>query len=171
MKTFFKLITAFIVCTSLEVQAQWPGHYYAFILKDPDGNIVDSSDHKYSWKTESHNDSSKVMLNIEMCEDNKTWKFYIGYKDMDLTHKLRIEKTVAGVKEVMSIEFPSSLSGGKDKYFRNLYAGKIKFRKGLFRIRLPETDDEWDELKELNLCPDPYNTNRFHDISRFQKLL
>jgi len=88
---------------------------------------------------------------------------------MDLTHKLRIEKIVEGVGDVMSIEFPSSLSGGKEKYYRNLYAGKIKFRKGLLRIRLPESDDEWDELKEFNLCPDPYNTNRFYDIRKFQK--
>jgi len=59
----------------------------------------------------------------------------------------------------MSIELPSSLSGGKEKYYRNLYAGKIKYRKGLFRIRLPETDDEWNSLREFNLCPDPNNTN------------
>jgi len=72
MKTVFKLIASVILCTSLKVQAQWPGHYYAFILKDQNGNIVDSSDHKYIMKTESFDDSSKVMLNIDMCEDNKT---------------------------------------------------------------------------------------------------
>jgi len=169
METTTKLIAAIIICFSLKAQAQWPGHYYAFILKDQNGNLVDSSDHKYSMKTESYHDSSEVMLSIDMCENNKTWKFYIGYKDLDLPHKLRIEKTIDGVQEVMSIEFPSTLSGGKEKYYRNLYAGKIKFQKGLFRIRLPETDDEWDELKELKLCPDQYNNYTFYDISKFQK--
>jgi len=43
-------------------------------------------------ETERYNDSSEVMLGMDMCDDNKTWKFYIGYKDMDLPHKLRIER-------------------------------------------------------------------------------
>jgi len=169
MKTILKIISAVIVCTALEVQAQWPGHYYGFILKDAEGMIIDSSNHNYSMKTESYDDSSEVMLNIDMCDDNKTWKFYIGYKDLDLPHKLRIEKTVNGIREVMIIEFPPTLSGGTEKFYRNLYAGKIKFRKGQFRIRLPETDDEWDRLKGSKLCSDQYNNNTFYDIREFQK--
>ena len=157
----------FFVLISVYARAQWPGYYYAFVLEDTNGNIIDSSDHSYLMEPKAGSDSFKVLLNIEMCEDIKTWKYYEGYKDFDKVNYLKINK--AGDTEAMIIEFPPSLSAGKDRYYRNLFLGIIKFKRGVYKVRLPQTDDEWDSLKQIKLCSDPYNENRFFDISDFQK--
>jgi hypothetical protein len=73
------------------------------------------------------------------------------------------------VSETMTIEFPATLSGGKDKHYLNLYAGTIVFKAGNYKIKLPEADGDWDKLKEMKLCPDEINSNyKFYDISGFQ---
>ena len=164
------IIFIVIVLVSLKAEAQWPGYFYAFELKDADGNFIDSTSSNYKMKTIKFNDSSKVILDIEICNNNKTWRYYEGYKDFNKVNKLEIKKIVEGnVSETMIIEFPSSLTGGKEKHYANLYAGIIKFKNGNYKIKLPNTPEEWDALKEIELCPDPNNYNVYCDISKYQK--
>jgi hypothetical protein len=159
------LILLFAVSTAT---AQWPGYFYTFEFKDKSGKSVDSNNTGYKMETVKADKSSDIMLSIKICEDNKTWRFYEGgYHDLDKTHKLKI--TELSTDDEMTIEFPSSLSGGKEKYYRNLYAGEIKFKKGKYKVRLPSTDNEWDNLAEKNVCPLSYMTTTYYDISGFQK--
>lgn len=162
MKSIFVLLFA-----SSTVLAQWPGYFYTFVLKDNSGNIIDSSNKNYEMTTIKATDSSDIMLSIKTC-DNYIWRFYEGgYHDLDKTHMLKIKNIITG-KE-MIIQFPSSLSGGKEKYYRDLYAGEIKFVKGTYKIKLPETDNQWDGLKTITICQLSYMNLVFYDISGFQK--
>jgi hypothetical protein len=162
MKTL--LILLFVTATSF---SQWPGYFYTFILKDSDGKVIDSSNKNYQMETIKGVESDDLLLSIKMCDDNSAWRFYEGgYHGLDKTHMLKI--TNSGTGEVMTIKFPPSMSGGKEKYYRDLYAGKIKFKKGTYKIKLPESDDEWDDLKEIKICPLSYMTNHYYDISGFQ---
>ncbi len=68
----------------------------------------------------------------------------------------------------MIIEFPSSFSKGKEQYYRNLYAGVLKFKKGMIKIKLPQTGIEWDNLKEMKLCEDGINFTSYYDLSNYQ---
>ena len=89
---------------------------------------------------------------------------------MGTTQKLKIEKKIKGKSiEEMIIEFPPSISGGKEKYYRDLYAGTLKFKNGIYEIKLPATDDQWDKLKEIKVCPDTYNRNGYFDVSEYQQ--
>ena|GEM_PF-5604755 len=62
-----------------------------------------------------------------------------------------------------------SLSGGKEKFYRNLYAGNLVFRKGFYRIKLPDSDVGWDNLQEKHFCPDHGGVDTYYDISNLQK--
>ena len=161
-----KTIIIFLIVTGTAL-AQWPGYFYTFVLKDNNGNVIDSSNRNYEMTTVKAEGSSDIMLSIKMCDDNSAWRFYEGgYHGLDQTHMLKITNSSTG--EVMTIKFPSSMSGGKEKYYRDLYAGAIKFKKGTYKIKLPESDDEWDDLKLIYICPLSYMTNRYYDISSFQ---
>ena len=157
-----------------ELFSQWPGYFYAFELKDADGKTIDTTTKNYTGETiVCDGCGENIVLGIRICEDNKTWRFYAGgnYTHLDRSNFLRIDKMVNGeVSETMTIEFPATLSGGKEKYYRNLYAGVITFKKGKHKIKLPKTDNGWDNLKKIKLCPDSINSNySFYDISNFQK--
>ena len=69
----------------------------------------------------------------------------------------------------MIIEFPSSLSGGREKYYRNMFAGKIFFKNGTYQIKLPASNSAWDNLQEKHFCPDYGGNDRYWDISNLQK--
>jgi len=162
MKTI--LILLFVTSTAF---SQWPGYFYTFVLKDSDGNAIDSTNKDFKMETIKGEKSTEMMLSIERCDDNSAWRFYEGgYHGLDQTHKLKITNSKTG--EEMTIKFPPSMSGGKEKYYRDLYAGVIKFKKGTYKIKLPETDNEWDGLKQIKICPLSYMTNRYYDISGFQ---
>ncbi|HEY3251826.1 MAG TPA: hypothetical protein VGK25_12000, partial [Ignavibacteria bacterium] len=90
---------------------------------------------------------------------------------LDKTNFLIIEKVKKGEDVyTMTIEFPASLSGGKDKFYRDLFVGTITFKKGKHIIKLPETDNQWDNLKEKKgMCPLDYAVSTYYDISKFQK--
>jgi hypothetical protein len=94
-----------------------------------------------------------VLLDIEMCDDT-TWKFYEGYKDFDKVNYLKISRS-GDDDEVMIIEFPPALSGGREKYYKSLYLGVIRFMKGTYIVNLPQSDAEWDRLNQMSLCPEP----------------
>ncbi|MCI0448777.1 MAG: hypothetical protein L0Y79_03195 [Chlorobi bacterium] len=150
------------------VFAQWPGYFYTFELKDSLGNIIDSTSKNYIMKTVPADDKD-VILGIRICDDNKTWRFYEGgYGDLNKIQKLRIVKTVDEYDEIMIIEFPGTLSGGEQKHYMNLFAGTLIFKRGAYTVKLPEKDAEWDNLKEIKICPDGVNDYSFFDISRFQ---
>ena len=168
-----KLILAcfFITAISVKSFAQWPGYFYAFELKDSDGNIIDSNNTNYKMTTLPC--CTAIVMSINICEGNKTWHFYAGGNaNLDKTNSLKIEKMENGIPvETMTIDFPATLSGGKEKFYRDLYAGEIKFKKGKRKIKLPKTDDEWDSLKELKekICRLSYAVSLYYDISEFQK--
>jgi len=163
-----------LILFSASVHSQYPGYFYAFELKDADGKSIDTTTKEYTGKTiVCSGCEENIVLGIRICEDNKTWRFYAGgnYTHLDRSNLLRIDKLVNGeVSETMTIEFPATLSGGKDKYYRNLYAGVITFKNGNYKVMLPKTDEEWNNLDEIKLCPDKVNSNySFYDISRLQK--
>ena len=151
--------------------AQWPGYFYAFELKDTDGNTIDSNNTNY--KMTAIPCCTTIVTGIKMCEGNKTWHFYAGgNKDLDKKNSLKIEKLIDGtVTETMIIEFPPTLSGGKEKFYRDLYLGGIKFKNGKYKVKLPQTDDQWDNLPELKekICRLSYASSLYYDISDFQK--
>jgi hypothetical protein len=108
-----------------------------------------------------------IMLSVLMCGDSTALRFYVGgYHGLDDTHTLEITRLSS--KEKMVIEFPSSLSGGENKYYRNLFAGKLSFKKGTYQIKLPASDSAWDNLKELHFCPDYGGVDSYWDISSLQ---
>ena len=173
MKRVLAIIIFSFVLYQAVLFAQWPGYFYAFELKDSGGNKIDSASANYKMTTVPCNDcGDNIVMGISICGDNKTWRYYAGgyYQYLDNTNMLKIEKIVNGTAaETMIIEFPATLSGGKDKYYRNLYIGELKFKKGTYKIKLPETNNAWDGLKEIKLCPDGVNENySFFDISKFQ---
>jgi hypothetical protein len=148
--------------------AQWPGNFYTFFLEDSSGYAIDTGNNAYKMSTIQMD--SFTVLGIDLCKDNKLWRFYEGGNHyMGSIQKLKIEKTVKGKSpEVMIIVFPPSISGGKDQYYRNLYVGTLKFRNGIYKIKLPGTDDQWDKLKEVKLCPNEYDHNGYFDVSEYQ---
>ncbi len=146
--------------------SQWPGYFYTFSLKDTKWDVIDSASNGYKMVTVKTDDSTDVMLSIKICSDNITWRFYEGGYDIGDTEKLKIIKI--DNNETMIIEFPPSLSRGKNIFYRNLYAGVILFKKGTYVVKLHETDNEWDGLKEKNICPLSYMNTTYYDISGFQ---
>jgi hypothetical protein len=162
---------ALLVCLLVPAcaAAQWPGYFYSFTLIDAAGKPVTASDQGYQMKpVKPTAKGSDVMLSILMCNDSTTIRFYVGgYHGLGDMHKLEI--THLDTKEKMVLEFPSSFSGGKDKYYRNLFAGSLVFKKGSYLIRLPASDSAWDNLHELHFCPDYGGADSYWDISKLQK--
>lgn len=168
-KRIFLLTSILSISFSFHSVAQWPGNFYAFILKDASGNIVRPANTEYKMIV-IPDSSTDVVLGIKICEDDTVWRFYEGGNHyMGSTQKLRIVKDVNGKNpENMIIEFPPSFSKGKDQYYRNLYAGELKFKKGILVIKLPKTDAQWDDLKEMKLCEDGINFTSYFDVSNYQ---
>jgi hypothetical protein len=163
-----KLILIILIFTAAVAGAQWPGAFYTFELKDSDGKIIDSlrTDYKFSIDEAS----STGPAGIEICENNKLWRFYKGDKNLYVANFLIIEKISAGnVKEKMMIKFPPPITGGDHKYYANLYIGPIKFIPGTYKVRLPKTPGDWDALKEIELCSQMNSYNIYLDISKYQK--
>jgi hypothetical protein len=171
MKNKMVLTGLLLITLTSAAFAQWPGYFYAFELKDPDGNIIDSNNTNY--KMTALPCCNEIVTGISICEGNKTWHFYAGGNaNLDKTNSLKIERMENGSPvETMIIDFPATLSGGKEKYYRDLYAGEIKFKKGKRKVKLPKTDDDWDNLKELRekICRLSYAISVYYDISEFQK--
>ena len=171
MKNKIVLAALLIITFTSGVFAQWPGYFYAFELKDPDGNNIDSNNTNYKMTTVSC--CTTIVTGIKICEGNKTWHFYAGgNSNLDKTNSLKIEKMENGSPvETMIIDFPPTLSGGKEKFYRDLYVGEIKFKSGKRKIDLPKTGDEWDNLKELKekICRLSYAISLYYDISELQK--
>ena len=167
---FFFLTTIFIASFLFHVSAQWPGNFYAFILKDAAGIIIKPANTEYKI-TVIDDSTNSAVLGIKICNGDTLWRFYEGGNHyMGSTQKLKIVKNTDGeISEQMIIEFPPSLSKGKEHYYRNLYAGVLKFKNGTLRIKLPLTDIQWDNLKQLKLCEDGINFTSFYDVSNYQK--
>lgn len=163
------LIIVFIAIFLSHSYAQWPGNFYAFVLKDAKGTIITSASAEYKMIVVPDS-SVDVVLNIKICNDDFTWRFSEGGNHyMGSTQKLKIVRTIDGkTGENMIIEFPLSISKGKEQYYRNLYAGTLKFKNGIIKIKLPKTDAEWDNLKEMKLCEDGINFTSFYDVSKYQ---
>jgi len=146
---------------------QWPGYFYSFTLADGADKLItlENKDYKITIVKPAMGD---VMLDILMCGDSTTLRFYAGgYHGLSDTHKLEIIKLSS--KEKMIIEFPSSLSGGKEQYYRNLFAGKLHFKKGIYQIKLPASGSAWDNLQEKHFCPDYGGNDSYWDVSDLQK--
>ena len=151
------------LCTA----TQWPGYFYSFTLADTTGKLitVNNKDYKFTAVKPAKGD---IMLDILMCADSTTLRFYTGgFHGLSDTHKLEIIKLSS--KEKMMIEFPSSLSGGKEQYYRNLFVGKLVFKKGTYQIKLPASGGAWNNLREKHFCPDFGGNDSYWDISNLQK--
>lgn len=165
-RTFF--IIFFLVFISSGVFAQYPGCKYTFDFRGTDGKYVDTSNKSYVFTLDYSKNSGPTSIGI--CEDNKTWDLYKGDVNMSQTSLLIVKRLSGGeVIDSMIIKFPPTLSGGKDKFYRDLHVGTIKYKKGTRKIRLPRSDKDWDELKTVKLCPYPNNEVELFDISEFQK--
>ena len=129
-ENFFFLTLIFSILFSIHAFAQWPGNFYAFILKDATGNIIRPANTEYKMMV-IPDSASDVVLGIKICKDDTVWRFYEGGNHyMGSTQKLKIEKNVNGkIPENMIVEFPPSFSKGKEQYYRNLYAGELNFKK------------------------------------------
>lgn len=171
MKTWISILI-FIAITS-RIYSQWPGYFYAFELKDSKENIIDSNNTNYKMTTVPCSECTGLVLGINMCEGNQIWHYYAGgNRDLDKTNSLKIEKFENGiVTETMTIVFPPTLSGGKEKSYRDLYIGALVFKNGKYKVKLPKTDDEWDNLPEMKekICKLSYAVSLYYDISAFQK--
>jgi len=168
-KGIFLLTSVLSISFSFHAFAQWPGDFYAFILKDATGNIIkpENTDYKMIAIDDTTID---VVVGIKICKNDTVWRFYEGGNHyMGSTQKLKIVKDVNGKNpEDMIIEFPPSFSKGKEHYYRNLYAGELKFKKGTTVIKLPQTGAQWDNLKEMKLCEDGINFTSYFDVSNYQ---
>ena len=146
---------------------QWPGYFYSFTLTNDAGETITLNNKNYIFSTVKPA-KGDIMLNTLMCDDSTTIRFYVGgYHGLNDMHELDIINT--STKEKMIIKFPSSLSGGEEKYYRNLFAGNLHFKKGTFQIKLPATDAAWDNLKEKHFCPDYGGNDSYRDISFLQQ--
>jgi hypothetical protein len=166
-----KYTTIFLVFIAIfcsNIYSQWPGCFYAFELKGADGKPIDSLSTDYKMVLDK--DANPYLLNVKMCESAGMWRYYIGDKNLYITNSLYIVRSSKGdAKDTMIIKFPPSLSGGKEKFYRNLYAGSFTYKPGIYSIILPVTDEVWDGLKEIAVCPLSYMKTTFYDISSFQK--
>jgi hypothetical protein len=149
------------------IAMQWPGYFYAFTLTDDTGKIITLKNTNYIF-TAIRPAKTEAMLRTLMCDDSTTIRFYVGgYHGLDDVHELDIMNILT--KEKMVIQFPSSMSGGDDKFYRNLFAGDIHFKKGTYQIKLPATDSAWDNLIEKHFCADFGGNDTYSDISFLQK--
>ena len=169
MLIFSKKMKAILLFLLLPVcaAAQWPGYFYAFTLTDATGKVITKNDKNYKMTPVKPSKGSDIMLDVLMCDDSTTVRFYVGgYHGLSDTHALEIVQLGTQVK--MTIEFPSSLSGGKDKFYRNLFIGRLSFLKGTYKIKLPMSDSGWDNLQEIHFCPDYGGVDSYWDISGLQ---
>lgn len=147
------------------ITMQWPGYFYAFTLKDEAGKTITLNNSDYSFSIIKP--KTDIMLKTMMCDDSTTIRLYVGgYHGLDETHELAITNT--STKEKMILKFPSSMSGGKENYYRNLFAGNLRFKKGNYQIKLPQTDSAWNNLKEKHFCADYGGNDTYSDISLLQ---
>ena len=161
------LLLCLLMPISISAIAQWPGYFYAFTLTDAAGKVITKNDKDYDMTPVKPPKGSDIMLDILMCGDSTTTRFYVGgYHGLSDTHALEIIQL--STKQKMTIEFPSALSGGTDKYYRNLFAGKLSFQNGTYRVKLPTSDSAWDNLRELHFCPDYGGMDSYWDISALQ---
>jgi hypothetical protein len=148
------------------ITMQWPGYFYAFTFTDDAGNIITLKNKNYTF-TAIRPAKTEAMLRTLMCDDSTTIRFYVGgYHGLDDMHELDIMNI--STKEKMVIQFPSSMSGGADKFYRNLFAGNLHFKKGTYQIKLPQTDSAWNNLKEKHFCADYGGNDTYSDISLLQ---
>ncbi len=54
--------------------AQWPGYFYTFTLSDSAGKLISNNSIDYKI-TPLKPAESRVLLQIDMCTDNKTLRF------------------------------------------------------------------------------------------------
>ncbi len=171
MKIRISIAVVFLTVLTSAAYSQWPGYFYAFELKDSDGVIIDSNNTVYKMTALPCCDA--IVTGIKICEGNKTWHFYAGgNSDLDKTNSLKIEKMQDGkAVETMIIDFPPTLSGGKEKFYRDLYLGTLQFKDGKYVVKLPKTNDQWDGMPELKekICRLSYAVSLYYDISAFQK--
>ena len=159
-------VVLFCFLIPMSACAQWPGYFYAFTLTDDAGKLITKNDKQYQIRPVKPA-SSDIMLDVLMCDDSTTTRFYVGgYHGLSDTHGLEIIRL--STKAKMTIEFPSALSGGTDKYYRDLFVGKLTFRPGSYRVRLPASDSAWDNLHEIHFCPDYGGMDSYWDISELQ---
>jgi len=151
---------------SLYAAAQWPGYFYGFTFTDAAGKLITKDNKDYAFKI-IRPEKGDIMLDILMCDDSTTIRFYAGGNN-GLYDSHKLEVTHVPDKTKMTIEFPPSISGGSDKYFRNLFLGNLNFKKGNYQIKLPATDAAWDSLKEKHFCPDYGGNDSYWDISALQ---
>ena len=152
----------------LSVIGQYPGYFYTFKLTDTNGKIITLKDNDYKMVAVKPV-NSRVLLQIDTCRDDPAiLHFYEGYKDLDTIQQLQVTKMNSHPKEMMIIEFPPALSTGKEPFYHNLYVGSLIFRKGIYRVKLPSTGKEWDELSIKHLCPDYGGVDTFYDVSSLQ---
>ena len=157
------IVLLFPVC----VASQWPGYFYAFTLTDSTGKLITAGNKDYTFKIIKPAGEG-LILDVLMCSDSSTIRFYAGGNHgLYDAHKLEIIKVSDNTK--MTIEFPPSISGGKDKYFRNLFIGNLNFKAGDYQIKLPASDAAWDDLKEKHFCPDYGGVDSYWDISNLQR--
>ncbi len=148
------------------ITMQWPGYFYALSLTDYTGKKITLNNKNYTFSIiKSKGD---VILKTLMCDDDSTIRFYVGgYHGLNDMHELDINNN--STKEKMILKFPSSMSGGKENYYRNLFAGNLHFKKGIYQIKLPQTDSAWDNLHEKHFCADYGGNDTYSDISNLQQ--
>ena len=148
------------------ITMQWPGYFYAFTLTDDTGKTITLNNKNYIFSIIKPA-KGDIILNTLMCNDSTTIRFYVGGNHgLDITHELDIINN--STKEKMVIKFPSSMSGGEEKYYRNLFAGDLHFKKGIYQIKLPAADSAWNNLKEKHFCPDYGGNDSYWDVSFLQ---
>jgi hypothetical protein len=158
----YSIVLAFVFITM-----QWPGYFYSFTLINDAGETITLSNKNYIFSTVKPA-KGDIMLNTLMCDDSTTIRFYVGgYHGLDDVHELDVVNT--STKEKMIIKFPSSMSGGENKFYRNLFAGNIHFKKETYQIKLPSTDTAWNNLKEKHFCADYGGNDSYWDISYLQQ--
>src|SRR5690242_12946566 len=148
------------------ITMQCPGYFYAFTLTDNAGQTITLKNKNYTF-TAIRPAKTEAMLRTLMCDDSTTIRFYVGgYHGLNDVHELDIMNT--STKEKMIIQFPSSMSGGENKFYRNLFAGNLHFKKGTYQIKLPQTDSAWNNLQEKHFCADYGGNDTYSDISLLQ---
>ena len=160
-----KSVSFFLVLMLVFSVNQWPGYFYSFTLTDKAGKLI--TVHNSNYKIKIINPETYMVINVSLCNDSTTLRFYAGGNHgLENTHLLQIQNVITN--EIMVIKFPSSLSGGNDKYYRNLFAGDLNFKKEIYQIKLPSTDSAWNNLKEKHFCPDYGGNDSYWDISFLQ---
>ncbi len=75
-RKFFFLTAIFSILFLFHAFAQWPGNFYAFILKDAGGNVIRPANTEY--KMIVINKDLGEVLGINVCNGDTIWRFYEG---------------------------------------------------------------------------------------------